>query len=104
MKRTKSMYYCRTSQSDELFLYTVNTGIIYTEYTSPLIELLRKHYKKGVYSKNKAIDAYYKIATFAAKLYNKEFASDGYRSFSVTDRFTVAIEMEQRYYEQVIVS
>ena len=102
MKRTKSMYYYPTEESYELYLYIVNTGEIYKEFIRPLIELLRKRCQQGVYDEQKAIDAYFAIATTAAKMYNREFASEGVVNFSVRDRFTVAIEMEKRYLENVM--
>ena len=97
MKRTKSMVYNPTTESRELFLYATNDGNLYRYMTTPTIENLKKKLKKGVYDVEKAIDAYYHIATEASKRYNKDF---GY-SFSVADRFTAAVEMEGYYREEV---
>ena len=93
MKRTKSMIYNETIESNELFLYATNDGNLYRRMILPVIENLRKKAIKGIYDSEKAIDAYYYVATEASKMYNKDF---GY-SFSVQDRFTAAVEMEKHY-------
>lgn len=72
-------------------------GRIYEGITTAVLNNLRKHYKKGVYSTDKAVDAWYQVATEGSRSYNKEF---GY-SFSVGDRFTVAVELEKYYREDV---
>ena len=87
MKRTKSMVYNPTEEARELVLYTENTSVIMT----PVVETLRRHYKRGDYNTEKAVDAWYNAATRGSNLYNKEF---GY-SFSVQDRFTAAVELEE---------
>lgn len=98
MKRTKSMIYKETVESRELFLYATNDGDLYGRMTTPTIESLRKKAAKGQYDKEKAVDAYYYITTEASKRYNKDF---GY-SFSVQDRFTAAVEMEEYYREDEV--
>lgn len=98
MKRTKSMIYKETVESRELFLYTTNDGELYRKMITPTIESLRKKAAKGQYDKEKAVDAYYYITTEASKRYNKDF---GY-SFSVQDRFTAAVEMEEYYRDDEI--
>ncbi|MFR6539296.1 MAG: hypothetical protein ACLUPN_02345 [[Ruminococcus] torques] len=65
---------------------------------TPIIENLRKKAIKGAYDKEKAVDAYYYIATEASKNYNKDF---GY-SFSVSDRFSAAVDMEEYYREDEV--
>lgn len=98
MKRTKSMIYKETVESQELLLYATNDGNLYYRMILPVIENLRKKAKKGTYDSEKAVDAYYRIACEASKMYNKDF---GY-SFSVQDRFTCAVDMEKYYkYDQV---
>ena len=93
MKRTKSMIYKETVESRELLLYATNDGNLYHRMIFPVIENLRKKAKKGTYDKEKAVDAYYRIACEASKMYHKDF---GY-SFSVQDRFTCAVDMEEYY-------
>lgn len=95
MKRTKNMIYKPTEESRELLLYATNSGDLYRKMTLPVIENLRKKAKKGLYDKEKAIDAWFYVATDASNLYKKDF---GY-SFTVQDRFTAAIEMESYYRE-----
>jgi len=97
MKRTKNMIYKETTESRELFLYATNDGELYRGMTTAVINSLKKKAKKGVYDAEKAVDAYYNVATEASRKYNKDF---GY-SFSVQDRFTVAVEMEGYYKEEV---
>ena len=98
MTRTKSMIYKETVESRELFLYATNEGGLYRRMITPTIESLRKKDVKGNYDKEKAIDAYYYVATEASKMYNKDF---GY-SFSVQDRFTAAVDMEEFYREDEV--
>ncbi len=97
MKRTKSMNYNETEESRELFLYATNGGDLYRQMITPVIANLRKKAIKGTYDKEKAVDAYYYIATEASKRYQKDF---GY-SFVVSDRFTAAVDMEEFYREDV---
>lgn len=87
------MIHKETVESRELFLYATNDGDLYRRMTAPTIENLRKKAVKSQYDKEKAVDAYYYIATEASKRYNKDF---GY-SFGVQDRFTAAVEMEEYY-------
>lgn len=97
MKRTSSMIYRPTEEARELLLYTTNDGELYRGITTAIIKNLHNKLVKGVYSKEKAVDAFYHLATEGSRKYNKDF---GY-SFSVQDRFTAAVEMEDYYFEQV---
>lgn len=97
MTRTKSMTYKFTPESNELYIYIVNTESLYRQRIVPTIENLKKKYKKGIYDKEKAIDLWYYTATAGSDLYNKDF---GYR-FTVQDRFTVATDLESRFFEDV---
>lgn len=97
MKRTKSMIYNPTVESRELVLYATNTGELYRGQTAAVIKNLAKKVKRGIYDKEKAIDLWYSVATTASNLYKKEF---GY-SFSVGDRFTAAVELEDYYKEEI---
>jgi hypothetical protein len=96
MKRTKNMIYKPTEESRELFLYATNDGELYRHMVKPIMENLRKKMAKGIYEKEKAVDAYYHVATEASNKYWKDF---GYR-FSVADRFTAAVEMADYYEEE----
>ncbi len=97
MKRTKNMTYNETIESRELMLYTVNDGELYCGIITAVISNLRKHAPKGQYNTDRAVDAWYTVATQASAKYNKDF---GY-SFSVPDRFTVATELEQYFKDEV---
>lgn len=96
MKRTKNMVFNITEESRELFLYTTNDGDLYRHMITPIINNLRKKAAKGIYEKEKAVYAYYNVATEASKKYERDF---GYR-FGVADRFTVAVEMADYYEEE----
>lgn len=98
MKRTRNMIYKETQESRELFLYAVNSGELYQMMIESVIKSLRKKAIKGTYENEKAVDAYYRVACKASEMYKKDF---GY-SFSVQDRFTVAVEMESYYREDNI--
>ena len=98
MKRTKNMVYNPTTEANELFLYAVNDGKLYRRMINNVLDNLEKKIKNGVYDREKAVDAWYYVATEASKNYEKDF---GYR-FSVTDRFTVAVDMAEYYEEQIL--
>ena len=97
MKRTKTMVYKPTEESRELMLYAINSGDLYKRQITPVINSLRKKAAKGTYDNEKAVDAWYYVACSASQMYYKDF---GY-SFTVTDRFTAAVDMEQYYREDV---
>ena len=98
MKRTKSMIYNPTQESRELFIYATNDSFLYQHQTKYIIENLRKKAKKGIYEPEKAVDLFYNLSTNASNKYYKDF---GYK-FSVQDRFTVAVELEQYYRDDEI--
>lgn len=97
MKKTKSMYYNPTTEAKELFLYATNDSFLYEHQTKCIIDNLTKKAVKGIYNSEKAIDLYYHLATEASNRYFKNF---GYK-FSVTDRYTVATDLEAYYKEDV---
>ena len=97
MKRTKNMVYAETTESRELFLYATNDGDLYRNMVTPIIDNLKKKVEKGVYDAEKAVDAFYHVATEASKHYFRDF---GYK-FSVKDRFTAAVDMADYYSEEV---
>lgn len=94
MKITKSMYYCESRESEDLYLYIVNDGDLYFEIVSAC-KTLAKHLNE--YSKDKAIGYYYRIASKGAKKYKQELGNN----FSVTNRYTVAVDLEENFYERV---
>lgn len=97
MKRTKTMTYNQTIESQELFLYATNDGDIYRQQITPAINNLRKKAIKGTYNQNKSIDLFYYITTAASDKYKKDFGF----SFSVGDRFTAAADMVDYYKDEI---
>lgn len=97
MKRTKSMVYKPTVESRELVLFATNDGNLYRQTAIPCIKNLNRKYNKGLYVPDKAVDLWYNLACRASELYKKQF---GY-GFSVSDRFTAAVEIEEHYREAV---
>ena len=97
MKRTKNMIYKPTVESRELVLVATNDCDLYRKVAIPCIKNLNRKYKKGLYEPDKAVDLWYNLACRASEQYKKDF---GY-GFSVTDRFTAAVEIEEHYREAV---
>lgn len=101
MKRTKSMIFKESHESRELELYAYNCrSNSVRNLIECVIENLAKKYKKGVYESTKAVDLWYKVATVASQVYQKEFCDDNW-NFSVTDRFTAACNLEKDFFEDV---
>jgi hypothetical protein len=92
------MIYKESEESRELFLYAINDGNLYRNTVKCILDNLEKKVKNGVYDREKAVDAWYNVATKASDNYFKDF---GYR-FGVTDRFTVAVDMAEYYEEQIL--
>lgn len=97
MKKTKSMIYKPTEESKELFLVATNDGRLYSRQIVYIIRSLAKKYAKGIFDQEKAADAFYYAATAASDQYYKDF---GYR-FTVTDRYTAAVDMVTYYMENI---
>ena len=97
MKHTKSMIYKPTAESEELYLTAANDGDLYRRLTLPVLHNLIRYYKKGVFDQEKAADALYIVATAASDQYYKDF---GYR-FSVTERYTAAVDLVSRYMDYI---
>ena len=97
MKTTKSMTFTPSTEARELLLFTVNHTELYRRSIMPVIESLQKKYNKGTYQTEKAITAFYHVATEASKLYAKDF---GYL-FTVTERFTAACDLEAYFIDEI---
>lgn len=97
MNRTKSMIYAPSDEARELYLCTINNGDVYPMIKAVVATLHRK-VERGTYDKDRAIDAWYHVATEESKYYFKDF---GYR-FTVTERWTVAVDLEENYFENVV--
>ena len=100
MRHTKSMTYNETTASRELFLYATKDGNLYCLMITPIINNSKKKAQNGIYNSDKAVDAWYPVATAASNKYNKDY---GY-TFSVQDRYTAAIDMEEYYREEIFYS
>lgn len=95
MKITKNMVFTPSAESRELYLYASNTAIIYHNSITPAVKNLKKHHEKGNYNTEKAIVLFFHVMTAASDLYFREF---GYR-FTVTERYTAAVDMEREFTE-----
>lgn len=94
MKKTPNMVIKETDESRELALCLANDGRLWS-WIMHIKDTLAKHIKKGVYDHERAIEAYYPVATKEAKLYIAEFGSDdGFaQCFDVTARWTAAEDL-----------
>lgn len=103
MKHTKSMVYTPSTEARELTLYATNDGRLYDYMIVPVIRNMARKYAKGIFDAGKAIDAFYPVATAAAKKYCKEFAhlEDAPQVFNVTARYTTAEDMVDYYMENI---
>lgn len=94
MKKSKNMVIMPSVESRELCLYVENRQ----EFNSP-INFIAKNFarkmKKGIYDRQKAIDALYPITTEGAKMYEREFGTPGAACpiFNVTARYSAAAEL-----------
>ena len=86
------MVYKQTAESEELRVYAANDYDTYQRMRH-LEENLKKKIAKGIYNSDKAVDGFYRIATVGSDAYKREF---GY-GFSVQDRFSCAVDMEETF-------
>lgn len=103
MKKTKNMYVKETAESRELTIFIENNADLYSRYILPVCQNLNRHFKRGNYSREKAINAFYPVATAGARLYSKTFADlrDYSYIFNVTARYTAAAELEQSFIDLI---
>lgn len=103
MKRTNSMKYTPSFEARELTLYAENTATLYRSRIVPVVNNLARYYSKGTFDKEKAVDAFYPVACDAARMYCREFArvEDAPSVFSVTDRFTAAVDLLDGFMEDI---
>lgn len=95
MKITKNMVFTPSAESRELYLYASNSAKVYHNSIIPAVKNLKKHLSKGQYNTEKAIVSFFHVMTAASDLYFREF---GYK-FTVTERYTAAVEMEREFTE-----
>ena len=103
MKHSKNMVIKETTESRELSIFIENNGDLYDTYILPICNNLKRYFKRGTYTREKAIDAFYPAATAGAKLYCKTHAqlSDYQYIFNVTARYTVAAELEKSFFNLI---
>lgn len=97
MKHTKNMVYKQTDSSEALYICTINDGDLYRQTITPIIESMKKRYQRGTFDREKAADAFYPVATEEARRLHQQFGE----VYSVTDRYTCAIDMVDRYMENI---
>ena len=97
MKHTKSMIYKPTEESRELFVVAINEGRLYRDRIIPVLENMKRYFRKGTFDKARAADQFFYIATAASDQYYKDF---GYK-FDVTARYTAAVDMVDYYMDAI---
>ncbi len=104
MKHTKSMVIRESDESRELELYADNERDIYFFYLVPAIKNLARKYKRGIFDKARAVDAFYPAACAAAKKYCTEFArlEDAPHVFDVTARYTAAAYLLEVHMDNIV--
>lgn len=93
-----------TWESRELVLAAINTYATYTGAIMPAIRCLKKKYRAGTFDADKAIKAFYNVATFAAKVYARDYcdsATPYYKVFSTEDRRLAAADLLDYYMEDI---
>lgn len=100
----KSGYEGDDAEAKELALYIKNTSELYHGITKSIIENLKKKARKGVYDKERAVDAWMYAADAGAKMYDKEFGSGrgSLTMFSKSSRRKAAEELARYYEEDVL--
>ena len=73
----------------ELYLYALNTSVVYNAVIIPTINSLRRHVKRGDYSEAAALIAWQHVADKAARLYISDYGG----AFSVADRCAAAVAL-----------
>ena len=101
MKRTKNMYINPSHEANELELYALHCDENLYRWLQNVVGTLKKHYRRGNYNPDRAIDAFYPVTTEAAKRYMREFCNIGPGPFSVTDRFTATAAMVEHFEEDI---
>lgn len=87
--------------AEELALYIKNTSELYHGITHSVIENLKKKARKGVYDKERAVDAWMYVADAGARMYDKELGSGrGSMTLFTKDERRKAAEELARYYEE----
>ena len=70
MKRTKNMYIRPSHEATELELYALNGDENLYRWLWNVVGTLKKHYKRGNYNPERAIDAFYPVMNFLFRMYS----------------------------------
>lgn len=92
-----------TEESRELVLSAINDYAVYTRAIMPAIRCLKK-FKAGTFDADKAVKQFYHVATYAAKVYAREFCDNAtpyYKVFSTADRRAAAADLLDYYMEDI---
>ena len=91
-----------TDDVDELYLYIVNDGNLYRQRTTPIIDNLKKKYKKGQYDPELAVKAFMYVVDDGVRKYDKEFGSGQGKLFlDKATRTEIAKQLRDRYEEEI---
>lgn len=93
---------CDNVAAEELFLYAINSGTIYTCSIKPLITNYRKKISKNQYDAEKAVRGFENIAKIAAMHYEKEFLLKKYYTVFNAETRREAAKMMLEYFEDEI--
>ena len=96
------MKFVDSVEARELCLYAENSSDVYFRSIIPAMRTIEKHVKRGNFDREKAIDAFYHVADYAARAYCKEFGGDFSRVFDVTARFSAACMLFNGNEESII--
>lgn len=93
---------CNDIAARELFLYTVNTYVLYNDIRTVLKCLYRKA-MKGQYIIDKASDAFAGVVKSAAIMYTAEFGSGSYYdTFNRATRQEVCHQLEDYFHDEIM--
>jgi len=93
-----------TTESYELFVYTVHTREVY-DVTAPTLDALALHIVRKTYCAEKAMRAWERVAAVAAKEYAREHGSGGdvwHRMFPPRVRREAAQQLAEYYAQQLV--
>ena len=91
------MIYKPTEKSNDIVLCVECNHDVYESHVLPIIANLKRKAARGVYDPERAIDAWYTAATAQAAILTRQFET----RYSVTDRYSAAVELERDYREEV---
>ncbi len=91
-----------TDDVEDLVLYISNDGDLYRNRTMPIINNLRRKYKKGQYDPELAVKAFMYLVDDGVRKYDKELLSGQGRLFlNKETRTEIATQLRDRYEEEI---